>query len=300
MASSKTLPSIPVLEVRHGLLWTEAVEINVAWHCNIKCLSCSHGSPAMPALFADAAQVREDLASLAQWMRTDHIRLVGGEPLTSPNIADIITAVQVSGLSGRSRIITNGLALLNQPSGFWEAISEVHVSVYPNTRRFHDRHRDTIIALARASGTALVYKTFDYFRKSFRPVSEDADLTEAIYRTCQIANRWRCLTVERGYIYRCPQSALPTMASQTSRESDRLRLADIESQAMLRDWITSPAPLEACQGCAGSVGELHPHRQLRRDESSSMAGGIDAGYLAELVGEPDAPNGCVVLEEVLV
>lgn len=294
------LPAIPPLEVREGLLWTEAIEINVAWHCNIRCQSCSHGSPAMPVRFADTLQVLDDLTFLARWMRTEHIRLVGGEPLIHSNIVDIIKAAHVSGLSTRSRMITNGLALLDQPTAFWDAISEVHVSIYPNTKRFHEQHRDAIVALAQASGTMLVYKTFDYFRKSFRPVSDDDQLIEAIYRTCQIANRWRCLTVENGYLYRCPQSALPSMEPSAGFDRDRISIAGIGSQAALQDWITSPVPLEACRGCSGSVGQLHPHRQLRRHEPNSVVGDIDFAYLAELVLNPDAPNSCVVREEKLV
>jgi organic radical activating enzyme len=293
------LPEIPPLEVRDGLLWTEAVEINAAWHCNIRCASCSHGSPEMPTLFADAAQVLMDLSSLSRWMRTDHIRLVGGEPLIHPNVMEIIKAVHDSGLSTQSRIITNGLALLDQPLAFWEIISEVHVSVYPNTKRFHERHRSAIVKIAQETGTTLVYKTFDNFRKSFRPVSHDDQLTEAIYRTCQIANRWRCLTAESGYIYRCPQSVLPALESSVRRDSDRLTISDIGSSAMLRDWITSSLPLDACRGCTGSVGQLHPHRQLCRDESSSILGDIDFAYLSELVRDPDMSNGCVVGEEEL-
>lgn len=300
MLGPTTLPAIPPLEVRDGLLRTEAVEINAAWHCNIRCVSCSHGSPMMPTRFADRSQVLSDLTSLARWMRTDHVRLVGGEPLIHPDIVGIVRAVHASRLSERSRIITNGLVLLDQPRVFWEAISEVHVSIYPNIKRFHEQHRDTIIRLAQVTNTTLVYKTFDYFRKSFRSVSTDDQITEAIYRTCQIANRWRCLTVENGYLYRCPQSVLPSMESLAGRDGDRLVIDEIGSQAALKDWITSTVPLDACRGRSGSVGQLHLHRQLRRDEPSSTVGDIDFEYLGELVREPDAPNGCVVLEEELV
>lgn len=298
VTESSALPAIPAFEVREDHLWTEAVEINAAWHCNIRCESCSHGSPAMPTVFADASKVAKDLTSLARWMRTDHVRIVGGEPLIHPDIVGILLAIQSSGISLRTRIITNGLALLDQPTSFWSAVDEVHVSIYPNMKRFHARHRDVLIGIAEETETSLVFKYFDYFRKSFRPASDDSVLTDAIYRTCQIANRWRCLTVEDGYLFRCPQSALSTMQSGLIPAADGVEIQKIASREDLRQWTTSLIPLQACCGCSGSVGQLHPHRQLQRDGQGSLSADVDLGYLATLMKDPNAPNGCVTREEV--
>jgi organic radical activating enzyme len=285
-----------------GYLDLETVEINVVWHCNISCVSCSHGSPNMPQISCDPAEVYEGLSQLARWMRTDHVRLVGGEPLLHPEVAAIAAAAHRSQITERTRIVTNGLKLADMSSEFWDSVSEVHVSVYPNTKNFLDRQRTEFIRLAEESDTVLVFNAYDFFRKAFRPVDDSAtadQLTNAVYRTCQIAQRWRCITLDNGYLYRCPQAALPLPSLSSVIEQDRLRVSEITAASDIADWITSPTPLAACRGCAGSVGQLHPHRQENRARPSDPTGELDLAYLAQLCENPNARYGCVVDRERL-
>src|SRR5262245_36595574 len=104
------LAAIPV-RVEGGRVIAEAVEINATWHCNISCQWCSHASPIAPKKFADPQVVGTDLAVLANWMKVDHVRILGGEPLLHPHLVELLDAARRSGIAAKLRVLTNGLTL---------------------------------------------------------------------------------------------------------------------------------------------------------------------------------------------
>jgi len=277
------------VSVVDGRIMTEAVEVNAVWHCNISCQSCSHGSPDMPRNgFADPAKVARDLRALSAWMRVEHVRVLGGEPLLHPDVESLLAAVRSAGISDTVRVLTNGLQLHRQTPAFWRAVDELHISVYPNTSRLIDAHRELITRRAAQGRTRVVFKFFDHFRVSFRPDDDDNELTRLIYATCQIGNRWRCLTVEDGMLYRCPQSALLAHDFRSVRTSDGVR-----HSSELRAWIARRAPLLSCSSCTGSAGLRHPHKMRRLAPKFSGPDLVDREYLERLLVDPDADNGCV-------
>jgi hypothetical protein len=285
------------VSVVDGRILTEAVEINAAWHCNISCQSCSHGSPDMPRdRFADPAKLAHDLRTLSAWMHVEHVRVLGGEPLLHPEVEVLLAAVGTSGITDTVRVLTNGLQLHRQGPAFWRAVDELHISVYPNTSRFIDTHRELIRRHAAEAGTRVTYKSFDHFRRSFRPQDGDHELTRLIYATCQIGNRWRCLTVDDGMLYRCPQSALLAQDSETVRASDGIRIDGVRDTSELHAWIARPTPLLSCSSCTGSAGLRHPHRMRRLASEFSGPDLVDQEYLERLLADPDADNGCVRAE----
>jgi organic radical activating enzyme len=286
-------------EIRDGLLHTEAVEINAAWHCNIRCAWCSHASPGQERSFADTGEVGRDLATLARVMRVEHVRVLGGEPLLHPDLPALFAAIRASGLSQCVRVLTNGLGLHRAAPSFWRGVDEVHVSEYPSTSKHIRQHADELRDLADRYGTEVRIKVFDNFRVSYRRRSDDAFLTERIYQTCQIGNAWRCLTVDRGIIYRCPQSAHLHRAGQLVGSSDFLRITEIASADEMATWLTQPHALESCQLCLGSVGTLRPHQQVQLGMPLFAPGEVDYAYLAELSRDVDAGNSCITNEQVL-
>jgi organic radical activating enzyme len=278
-----------------GRVRTEAVEINVVRHCNISCRSCSHGSPSMRPWFVEPGQVERDLAALRPWMDVEHVRILGGEPLLHPRLPELLRAVRRSGLGERRRLLTNGLQLAEQPDEFWAEVEEVHVSVYPNTTRHVRRARPAIARAAERTGTTVRFKHFDHFRVAFRHPEDHPQLTQDIYETCQIANRWRCLTVDSGGLHRCPQAMLAPDPAAVAEDS--LTIADIDSAEAVRAWLLAPDALRSCRSCAGSVGVRRPHRARVPGDVDVLPESLDLEYLARLRVDGDADNGCVSVDE---
>ncbi len=290
--STFTPKPVPIVA---GRVRTEAVEVNVVRHCNISCLSCSHGSPSMKSAFADPGQVERDLAALTPWLDVEHVRILGGEPLLHPELIGLLRVVRRSGLSQRRRVITNGLQLAQQPDGFWAEVEEVHVSVYPNTARHLEPFRSAIISAAERSRTALRFKHFDHFRVAFRRPQDHPELTQDIYETCQIANQWRCVTVDSGGLHRCPQAMLDP--DPTAVAGDSLAIADIDSAETVRGWLLKAGALRSCRSCTGSIGARRPHQARVPGAVDVLPESLDLEYLARLRVDGNADNECVSVDE---
>lgn len=282
--------------IRNGRVSTETIEVNAVWHCNLRCRSCSHGSPAMEERFADPSQVLHDLRRLRAVMVVEHVRVVGGEPLLHPQLPALLLAIKRSEISPNTRLLSNGVGLESAPDEFWQRLDEVHVSVYPATARRWRTIGPDVVRRSSEFGVPITVKRFEYFRESFRPLDDDHDLTERIYSTCQVAHSWRCLTVERGVLYPCPQS---TLSNDGAAETDGLALDSIPSADGLAKWIAQESPRAACSSCTGSAGTLHVHEQQSAGlsiRSRLDEGPVDHSFIARLEHDPDSDNGCVVDE----
>lgn len=279
---------------------TDAIEINAAAHCNLTCVACSHNSAhAIPAL-ADIDQVNTDLTILSRWMQVNHVRVLGGEPLLHPDLPTLLRAIRATPIGKRIRLITNGLILADAPPAVWDLVDEVHVSLYPATRRFLTRQRAELRHLAEAHATTVVIKEFDHFRVADRPDGTEPELTPLVYHTCQIANQWRCLTVEHGRIYRCPQAVYGPRGVPAASDAglDFLQLDQISSVSQVQAWLHGTRPLTACGTCAGSVGALFEHRQERRNDPG-VSTDLDRDAITRLLADPGSDNGCVAREDIV-
>lgn len=97
--------------------------------CNLNCKGCRTKSPVVSPWFISLEQFLHDqkvLLKLGFSPCNLTLCLWGGDPLTHPNIIELINN-SIFPLS----MLTNGLGLLNQPKEFWKAVSDkkVHISI---------------------------------------------------------------------------------------------------------------------------------------------------------------------------
>lgn len=245
-------------------------ELNVVDHCNLTCVDCNHASPFTPKRFADPEQVFRDFSILSKVFRPKNVKLLGGEPLLHPNFLGILEAVRASGISDRLLLVTNGLLLPRQSEAFWEAISELEISVYPDSRV-----DEQLLAYCREKASEysvhLNIFHFDEFRRTFSiPGSQDPGLVERIYRSCKITKVWGCHVIQEGYFFKCPQSAyIPQMLGLKGDEllADGIKIDDYPGfMDDLYHYIMSRNPLRSCRHCLDSVGKRRAHAMVRPKE----------------------------------
>ena len=216
--------------VADGRILTDGLEVVIATHCNLRCRACAYFSPVMPVATVPAVQIRRDLSALARCVHASEVRVLGGEPLLHPELVPVLQVIRAAGVSDTIRVITNGLLLPRMPAGFWSLINEVSVSMYP-VRQLDGDAAAAVARTAEKHGVRLRMKYFHYFRESYSELgTRDARLVERIYRTCQMANVWRCNTVLNGCIYRCPQSAFLPSILHPPRQRTARRLMGLRSQ----------------------------------------------------------------------
>jgi len=291
-----------------GRLAIDGCEITVAQHCNLACRSCTHLAPVLPVGHVDPDQLRGDLAILAKFVRANHVRLMGGEPLLHPKLIDVMEATLRSGLSPRLRVNTNGLDLHRMPEAFWERVHEVRIAIYPGVR-IPRPHLEHAIELALRHRVDLRLMYYDDFRESYSELGTGDDrLVRRIYGTCQVAHRWRCYNVFEGHFYKCALAVfIPRVIQHESLvpfEQEGLRIVDSPSfRRELDAYLASPVPLRSCRFCLASVGKRFAHQQVRRPawrdaQRRSLEDELDEGYLRFL--EEVDPNPPDLSKEVIL
>jgi GTP 3',8-cyclase len=262
--------------MHNGKIHTKRLEINVVHHCNMSCKGCSHLSPLMPEFFISPDTLFQDLSILSRYCRPARISLLGGEPLLHPDLVEIINIVRRTGITDKIRVVTNGLLLHKMPERFWQAVDEVHVSLYPShPMKIKDLAVFKVHAKRNATTLGLRYQ--DYFSEFFlNTVNTDNSLVKKIYMTCNAPREACCHTLYEGRYYKCPKAVYIPMVY---KEPPNLIMAkdgiDIRRNGHLADelaeYITAKTPLAACRYCLGSVGRRFTPQQISRKDISQHA-----------------------------
>jgi organic radical activating enzyme len=271
-----------------------ALEINAVLHCNLSCRGCSHASPAAARWFADPVVVERDLRLLSHVATTEHVRVLGGEPLLHPDLRGVLAAVRASGIRGRIRVVTNATRLHLAPWDWLECADEVHVSIYPGTSVQNEALAE-LERQCRLGKKGLLVKRYHGFRlvHPVRPLQPEQ--AETVFATCQLVHAWGCHTVHEGALYLCPVSAPPYEALEDER-------CALEPAATLRPrleaFLARQDPLAACTNCLGTVGALVPHAQVSKAHwrAASFAGVIDEAHVAAIRADPFADLECSSVE----
>lgn len=238
-----------------------------------------------------ADEVHADLALLSDVLRVENVRVVGGEPLLHSGLDRFLQAIKDSGISGKVTLVTNGLLLDRVYADLWTLVDKVEVSLYPLAPRITERIRAASDRVA-ACGPRVDVLEYSTFREAMtsEPAGDFA-LVKQTYDSCQIAHFWRCITVDHGSVYRCPQSMFKARVVGAPFVSDSRRIDELRDVDAVLAFLENEEPLAACSSCLGSVGATFPHQQTscrawlneiaRRPEDV-----VDRAYLAELTEFP--------------
>lgn len=259
------------IEFKDGKVFNpEGVEVNAVLHCNMSCQSCAHLSPMFRKKIADPSQVGRDLEILSSSYHASYVKIMGGEPLLNPHLLELIKVAASSGIADEILLTTNATLLHNAPEELWELIDSLELSLYPS-RLPDDEKIESFKSKAASHKVKLLINHYENFRFSYSEKRNgDSSLVQSIYDTCKMAHFWHSHTVIDGWFFRCPQSVFipqQDVAGGWNSEVDALRISNEPGFAeALYKFLTRSQPLKACDYCLGSVGKIHPHRELRRTE----------------------------------
>jgi hypothetical protein len=247
-------------------VFTNALELSAADHCNLSCLHCSHLAPLSARRLLSPAALAQWLQWLEPVLRVDEVRLLGGEPLLHPQLTELIRVARASGVSRAIKVITNGLLLDRCPPHLLEIIDVLQVTVYPATRaRIQETLPAVVPRLARA-GCVLELRESSTFRVTLRPAARGA-LTRRIFAACELAHDWRCHTLGDGRLYLCAQAyALSATNRAKTADDDSLELRPGIGVLELLSYLEREAPLTGCSSCAGTFGCVSANRQVGKGE----------------------------------
>ncbi len=231
------------------------LETDITQACQLSCVGCNHSVPLWRSLrggpwAADPRQVEKDLNHLATLLHADRWGALGGEPLMSRHVIEILQIVRASKIADKTEVWTNGLLLPRQPTEFWRSFDVLVLSVYPG--KHDDDSLALIDGLCRTHGVELVVKDERYhpnFKTMLEEVPTDRAHTVAKFKGCFFRHFSRVANF--GYFFTCCCAPhLPMLVQNRPFGSDGIRIEGLE-ETELQAYLTRSEPLGACTICAG-------------------------------------------------
>ena len=274
---------------------TKAVEINAVRHCNLSCRSCSHSAPISSKQIYDSEILERDLKSISKYLHCDYVRLLGGEPLLHPNLLDILKIIKKSEISEKTCLVTNGLLLSKLTDEMLQFIDKIEISLYPLPEIVCNKIKQFAQYFLQKGIKVNILEYSDFRESITKFESDDYELINLIYNSCQIAHNWRCITIDNGRVYRCPQSMI--YCESIGDFSDSLDIHEISNFITLLSFFENNNSLKSCGRCLGSVGVKFSHEQIPNTDwfdklPNTPEDGIDREYAQKLIRTTRYESDC--------
>ena len=229
------------------------LETDVTTACQLSCVACNHHVPlwrkAGPK-HADPRQVERDLNALSGIVHAKVWGALGGEPLLSPQLVEILSIARQSKIADTIEVWTNGLLLPRMGSAFWRSFDTLVLSIYPGKLS-----EDDITWISRkCADSGVVFSPRDErrnpnFRTLLEKVPTDEKATKAKFAGCFFRHFSR--VANWGYFYTCCCAPhMSTLVMGMKNNPDGIKIDGLSEEA-LQAYLNRTEPLVACSTCAG-------------------------------------------------
>ena len=185
-------------------------EVHLIDSCNLNCAGCVHFSPlAEKDSVYDRVKFKNDLTRIYELFGDDakQLHLMGGEPLTCPNINEYLRTARECLPHADLELITNAILLTSMPDDFFETCAnnniKISVSTYPIKLDY-----DEIFNFVKGKGVNIEIfniRTANNVWKNMG-LSRDSELDyKKTFLECKYANN--CCNMRDGIVYFCPHAA---------------------------------------------------------------------------------------------
>lgn len=230
------------------------IETDITQHCNMQCVGCNHDVPLWRTIkggpwTTTPEQVEHDLFYLSKVLHADIWGALGGEPLISKHLIDILHVARESHIADKIEVWTNGILLPRMSEEFWRSFDVLVLSVYPG--KHSELSLEWITAKCKDSGVELSLRDERInpnFRSLLEPVPTDPITTRHKFQNCFFRQFSR--SVNYGYFYTCCCWGIPMLLQGKEHGIDGIKVEGI-TEDDLRAYLERTEPLGACTVCAG-------------------------------------------------
>lgn len=222
----------------------------------MSCTACNHEVPLWRKLkggpwTTTPQQVESDLSHLSKVLHADIWGALGGEPLISKHLLDILRVARSSKISDSIEVWTNGILLSRMTKQFWnrDLFDVLVLSIYPG--KHDDASLKWIADKCTDSGIELSIRDERLnpnFRTLLEPAPTDYETTKQKFAGCFFRHFSRA--VNHGYFYTCCCWGIPMLLQGQPHGTDGIKVEGITGEA-LRAFLGRSEPLGACTICAG-------------------------------------------------
>lgn len=229
-------------------------EVQLVEHCNLNCKYCAHFCPVAPESFLDVNEYEKDCKRLSELFdkEVNFIRLMGGEPLLHPKIADFCYITRKYFPNGIIDLDTNGILILSMKNTFWKALRENNINLtvtrYPlklDVQKIKEKCEKENVKFRFFFEEPV--KTFNLLPLDL----EGRQQPEKNFYKCYLANS--CHTLKNGKMYTC--STVPHVLHFINHfkcdlhicENDGIDIYKVKSKEEILDFLAKPIPF--CRYC---------------------------------------------------
>jgi len=180
------------------------LEFNLTDHCNLNCKGCTHFCPIADENYLTMDTFQRDMKRLSEiFANISKIRILGGEPLLHPLVAEFAEKTCQIFPDSEVFIVTNGILLPTMNSSFYETLQKnkvtLHISIYPITKE----KISSYTLLAYQYKIPINFSIADHLGKMINATG-DSD-KHYIFKQCWAKS---CTFLHYGKIYHCCMPAL--------------------------------------------------------------------------------------------
>lgn len=228
------------------------LEIAIVEHCNLNCKGCSHFSPLVKNKeYVGKDEFEKDIRRMKElFPDIIRIRILGGEPLLNPDLADILRSVRYYYPYAEISVVTNGLLIPKLEKEVLQSLKKTHIGFDISQYKPTSMVRDSIEAILVEHNISYEFtEKIETFRKRVSLKGEE-DVVQS-YEAC---NCKKCKYLFRGLLSGCPAPNVvrifdATFGTKLHEESDVIPIHDTTMSAdEIYKKITSP--LKSCRYCS--------------------------------------------------
>lgn len=226
------------------------LEISINTHCNLNCNGCGNFSNIASKTFYDVTRFENDFKRLSiLFENIKVIRLLGGEPLLNPDVLKYVRIARDSFPNSKVLIVTNGLLLHNQPTEFWETLSDLNIRIdLSRYKTLSDIMLQEIELLCQKYKIFLNVEDVNTFTQSLN-LREDTDKTVGFNACIKLGGY--CLNLKNGHIFLCAPAAYVSFFNEkfgtTLFEEPGIDIHNHTAEEIIE---YNSKPSEACKWCS--------------------------------------------------
>lgn len=234
--------------------------------CSLRCADCMHMIPYIKPVLFDIDSLIRDIEILSHFCKFDYFSIVGGDPLTNPELYKLVDYVGQNPDITFCKLLTNGTIIPSQR--LMESMKAagkkliVHIDQYPGTEESSKRIYEKILS----AGIRCIILRHSVFKemhwKYLGGIDQKTlpeDMSQDIYRSCVLRG---CYTLADGEFTACPRGITTEEIYDVPKnkwENINIRkLPDnLWGRALLATSIDQGIYKAYCRNCLG-ITELNP------------------------------------------
>lgn len=257
----------------YGRVVVHSLEYTITYQCVNRCRGCNHFTFIQPKHMISVEQFRKDIDTVTGFAHADKFSLIGGECLLHPRITELLDIVNSAKIGDVVSLTTNGQLINKFGDELWSRLQRIEFGLYAG-KGWSPITLGNLMDKVEANGLPSFFglvgahpqsvkafvqnrverhgKGWHYaINPGFHPtLSKDvAGEEEAQRRFARCLYGHVCVTIDQGFLYRCPESSfVPRLLLECDPNIDGVKIEGMDAKKF-RAFVSKEDHLNSCHHC---------------------------------------------------